>query len=378
MSESVDDYLPIAKPDLTGNELQYVIDAVESSWISSAGSYVDAFEARFTEFTHSSFGVACCNGTAALHLALLGLGIGPGDEVIVPTLTYVASVNAIVHAGATPVLVDSEPQTWNLDPGKIPELISDRTKAIVAVHLYGVPADMGAIMKVAAAHGLYVIEDAAEAHGATVDGRPVGSIGHVGTFSFYGNKILTTGEGGMTVTQDPEIARLMRLFRGQGQDPQRRYWFGVVGYNYRITNVQAAIGLAQLERIDGLLEARGRIGSWYRQRLQAIPGVRIQHPHAGTEAVDWLMSVTVDGSSAESRRNLQQRLADRGIETRPIFFPMHTMPVYSSPEYAARFPEAGFPVAEAVAAGGLSLPTWVGMTEGDVERVCSELSRAID
>ena len=219
--------IPVAAPVLGGREREYVLDCLDTTWISSTGKYVTAFEEGFAEFCGVPHAVACCNGTVAVHLALLAAGVGPGDEVIVPTLTYVASVNPVVYAGATPVFVDAEPATWNMDPAAVAAAVTARTKAIVAVHLYGHPADMDPILATAREHGIFVVEDAAEAHGAEYKGRRAGGLGDVATFSFYGNKIITTGEGGMVTTDDEALAARIRQLRGQGQDPERRYWFPV-------------------------------------------------------------------------------------------------------------------------------------------------------
>ena len=266
--------IPVAAPVLAGREREYVLDCLDTTWISSTGRYVTAFEEGFAEFCGMRHAIGCCNGTVAVHLALLAAGVGPGDEVIVPTLTYVASANPILYQGATPVFVDSEPETWNMDPEAVASAITPRTKAIVVVHLYGHPADMDPIVAVAREHGVAVVEDAAEAHGAEYKGRRAGALGDVATFSFYGNKIITTGEGGMVLCDDDAVATLVRQLRGQGQDPQRRYWFPIVGFNYRMTNVAAAIGLGQLEMIDWHLERRREIAAWYAEELDGVPGVR--------------------------------------------------------------------------------------------------------
>ncbi|HEX5576551.1 MAG TPA: DegT/DnrJ/EryC1/StrS aminotransferase family protein, partial [Gemmatimonadales bacterium] len=230
-------FIPVAAPMLVGNEKAYVLDCLDSSWISSAGQYVSRFEAAFADFCGVKHAVACCNGTAALHVALSALGVGPGDEVIVPTLTFVATANAVIQCGARPVFVDSEPETWNIDPALIEAKITPRTKGIIVVHLYGHPAEMESIVSTARRHGLFVVEDAAEAHGAEHNGRRVGSLGDVGIFSFFGNKIITTGEGGMVTTSDDTLAARVRQLKAQGIDPNRRYWYPVIGYNYRMTNV---------------------------------------------------------------------------------------------------------------------------------------------
>ncbi|WP_281405358.1 DegT/DnrJ/EryC1/StrS family aminotransferase [Methylosinus sporium] len=259
---------------LDGNEMQYVRECLESTWISSHGKFIDAFERRFAELCGVEHAIACNNGTTALHLALVSLGVGAGDEIIVPDLTYVATANCVRYCNADPVFVDCEPRTFNIDPAAIEAKITPRTKGIIVVHLFGQPCDMDEIQKIADAHGLFIVEDAAEAHGAKYKGRPVGSLGKCATFSFFGNKIVTTGEGGAVVTDDDELASRLRLLRGQGMDPERRYWFPVIGYNYRMTNIAAAIGLAQLERVDRALAFRRRLSAWYDEALADVDVIR--------------------------------------------------------------------------------------------------------
>ena len=246
----------VAEPTLGGNERKYVLDCLDTNWISSNGKYIGMLESAFAEFCGSKHAIACNNGTTSLHLALVAMGLEPGDEVIIPTVTYIATANCVRYCHATPVLVDVEPGTLNVDPAAIEKAITPKTKGIIPVHLYGYPADMDAINAIAQRHGLFVLEDAAEAHGATIGGRRVGSMGTAASFSFFGNKIVTTGEGGMLTTDDDDLAARMRLLRGQGMDPKRRYWFPVVGYNYRMTNIQAAIGLGQMERVSEKLAKR--------------------------------------------------------------------------------------------------------------------------
>jgi len=289
------DRIFVASPALHGRELDYVTEAVESTWISSHGRFIDAFEREFADFCQTKHAITTNNGTTALHLALVGLGIGPGDEVLVPTVTYIATANAVTYCGATPVLVDVLPGTLNIDPEAARAAITERTRAIIPVHLYGEAADMDAVTSLAFEHGLYVVEDAAEAHGARFEGRPVGGFGHAGMFSFFGNKIITTGEGGMIVTNDDEYAARIRLYRGQGMDPTRRYWFPVVGYNYRMTNVQAAIGLAQFERVEAALARRAEVRARYDELLEPLLSTRLERPPADprTTRVDWLYNVFV-------------------------------------------------------------------------------------
>ena len=364
--------IPVSAPDLSGNEAAYVQECLASTWISSKGDFLERFEQRFAEFCGARFAIACNNGTSALHLALLALGVGAGDEVIVPTLTYVASANAVRYCNATPRFVDSLPGTWNLDPADVARKIGPRTKAIMPVHLFGAPAALGPLAGLAAEHGLAVVEDAAEAHGALHQGRMVGPLGNVGTFSFYGNKIVTTGEGGMVVTNDPALCDALRLYKGQGQDPDRAYRFPVVGFNYRMTNVQAAIGLAQMESVEAKLAARARVAARYRSRLEGR--LTLQATSPGDVNANWMVVALLPGGGEAERDGVAALLAGDGVETRPVFYPLHSQPPYLPHE-----PDpGGYPVAVDVAARGLCLPTWGGLADGDVDYVCERLLAAVE
>ena len=363
-------WIPVASPSLIGNERAYVLDCLESSRISSVGEYVERFESEFAAFCGVRHAVACCNGTAALHLSLLAFDVRAGDEVIVPTLTFVATANAVTYCGATPVFVDSEPSTWCLDPAEVEAKITPRTRGVIAVHLYGHPANMDAINDIARRHGLFVIEDAAEAHGASWKGRMAGSLGDIGTFSFYGNKTLTTGEGGMVVTDDDALAERVRLYRGQGMDPLRRYWFPVVGYNYRMTSLVAAVGVAQLERVDWLLARRIEIAQWYREELANTGGLTWQFVDPRASHAYWMFTVLLADDPPQTPEESIAAMERHGIETRPAFPPMHTLPPY--------FERDGhYPVAESIARRGMSLPTWAGLSRDDVVRVCAALERSV-
>ncbi len=359
------DFIPISKAVLTGNELAYVTDCVQSTWVSSVGRYLTAFEDAFAKFCGTEHAVACSNGTTALHLALLALGVKAGDEVLVPTLTYVATANAVVYCGGRPVFVDGEPDTWNMDPARIEALITPRTKGIIVVHLFGHPVDMDPILEIARRRGLFVLEDAAEAHGAVYKGRRVGSIGEMATFSFFGNKIITTGEGGMITTNDRALADECRRLRNHGMDPKRKYWFATVGFNYRLTNMAAALGLAQLEKIDWHLEQRQDIARWYREFLAAVPGLAWQPEKAWARHVWWLFTVVLDESIPLGRFDVLAGLKERGIEGRQIVYPIHELPPYQDASHAGRFP-----VAERVVNRGVHLPTWSGLTREQVRYVC--------
>jgi perosamine synthetase len=363
--------IPVAKPRLAGNERKYVLDCVDSSWISSVGKYIGAFEETFAKFCGVKHAISANNGTTALHLALVGLGLQPGDEVIIPTVTYIATANAVRYCGATPVLADVRQETMNLDPADIERRITPRTKGIIPVHLYGHPADMNAINDIARRHKLWVVEDAAEAHGAEVSGRKVGALGTCATFSFFGNKIITTGEGGMVTTDDDELAARLRLFRGQGMDLARRYWFPVVGYNYRMTNIQAALGVAQMETVEQSISDRDRLAAWYNTALAHLQS-QIILPSCSSWArqVFWMYTVFLREGGQERRDAVMRSLDEAGIETRPVFYPMHVLPPYRQ--------ESSFPVADVWSQRGINLPTHQELTQDDVRRIADAIGRALD
>jgi perosamine synthetase len=362
------EFIPISNPALVGNELKYVTDCIQTSWISSVGTYVQRFEEAFAGFCGTEHAVTCSNGTTALHLALLALGVEPGDEVIVPTLTYVATANAVVYCGAKPMFVDSESETWNMNPAQVEALITPRTRGIIVVHLFGHPVDMDPVLDIAHRHGLFVLEDAAEAHGAEYKGQRAGSIGDVATFSFFGNKIITTGEGGMVTTNDSALADEVRRLKNHGMDPHRKYWFPTIGYNYRLTNVASAIGLAQMEKIDWHLEQRQQIASWYREFLAGVHGLTWQAEKEWARHVWWLFTVVMDDNIPLSRFDVLAGLKDRGVEGRQIVYPIHQLPPYYDSAHEGRFS-----VADRTVARGLHLPTWSGLTREQVAHVCDSL-----
>ena len=361
-------FIPVNNPIMDGNERAYVMDCLDSSWISSSGKYIDQFEEAFARFCNSKHAIACSNGTSALHLALLALGVSPGDEVIVPTLTFIASANAVAYCGATPVFTDSEPETWNMDPALLESKVTSRTKGIIVVHFRGHPADMDPILEVARRHGLFVVEDAAQSHGAEYKGKKTGTMGDIGAFSFFGNKIVTTGEGGMIVTDNDDLADQMRLLRNQGMVNTNRYWHPVVGYNYRMTNVAAAIGLAQLEKIGKQLEGRSNAASWYQKYLHGHPGMQWQADKVWAKRVWFLFTLVLDRGAGSVREDLIPYLLQHGIDTRPVYFPLHTMP-----PYAEKSGIDGFPVASRVSQKGINLPTWAGVAEEDIRYICEKI-----
>jgi len=366
-------YIPVAVPCFLGNEKKYVNDCLDSTWISSNGKFIQEFEDSFAKYMSSKQAIACCNGTVALHLPLLALGVKPGDEVLLPSFTYIATANAIKYCGATPVFVDCLPDTWNMDPGDMKKKITSRTKGVIPVHLYGNPCDMEAIMEGAQENNLFVIEDAAECHGAEYKGKKAGSIGDVGTFSFFGNKIITTGEGGMVITNNDQLASDMRLLKGQGMSSEKRYWFDVTGYNYRMTNIEAAIGLAQLENIETLIKERMKVADWYMTDLQAEfkDGLlKYQKVTPGAKNVWWMFSVLLEEKAGMDRDEFMKKLLEDGIETRPLFYPMHIMPPFYDEN-------ANCPVAEDISRRGLNLPTHALLTREDVSFICGRIKEYI-
>lgn len=363
--------IPVAVPNLGGKEKEYVNQCLDSTWISSAGEFIGKFESAFARFCGVRHAVAINNGTTAIHLALVALGISEGDEVLIPTLTYIATANAVAYCNATPVLIDSEAGTMNIDAASLEAKITPRTKAIIVVHLYGHPVDMDPVLEVAKRHGLRVIEDAAEAHGALYKGKPVGGIGDCATFSFFGNKIVTTGEGGMVTTDDDDLAARLRLYRGQGMDPKRRYWFPVVGFNYRMTNVAAAIGLAQMERVDDALATRQRVASWYAEAFASHTNL-VETPFVADYAkhVYWMYTVLLKGVNEEERDRVMVLMDQDGVETRPVFYPMHVLPPYLQEG-------SEFPVANDQARRGINLPTHSSLENTDIDRIVASLASAM-
>lgn len=359
--------IPIYKPSLDGNEKKYLNECLESTWISSKGRFIAEFERRFAQYTDVKHAASVCNGTVALHLALVALGIGPGDEVIVPTLTYISSANAIAYTGATPVFVDSSKSTWQMDPDDVVRKITSKTKAVMAVHLYGHPCDMEALTSIARDKSLFLVEDCAEAFGARYKGRHVGTFGDIATYSFYGNKTITSGEGGMVVSNDETLYNRSVHFKEQGLAMYRQYWHDVIGYNYRMTNICAALGLAQLERADSLLAKKREIAKSYREGLAGLP-VTFHDETVNVHHSFWMCSILVEDPSY--RDPLRVALESAGIETRPLFYPIHTMPMYAS-KYRR------LPVAESLGWRGINLPSWPGLGDEHIHFIINEIKGAL-
>lgn len=357
--------IPIYQPDLGGNEKKYVNECLDTSWISSRGRFVNEFENQFASRIGVEHAASVSNGTVALHLALMALGIGPGDEVIVPTLTYIASANAIAYTGATPVFVDSVCETWQIDPEDVRRHITPRTRAIMPVHLYGQACDMDALITLAREHRLFIVEDCAEAFGTLYKGRHVGTFGDLSTFSFFGNKTITTGEGGMVVSNDKTLIERASHLKGQGLAAHREYWHDVVGYNYRMTNIQAAIGLAQLERADEFIARKRGLAALYKESLSGLP-VEVHAEAPDTVHSYWMISILVE--RADQRDLLRQHLAEAGIETRPLFYPIHTMPMFAK-NYRKH------QVAEDLAWRGINLPSWPGLSAEHIASVTASINK---
>ena len=358
--------VPLVQPVLDGNELEYVTDCINTGWISSQGKYVRQFEELFRNYVGSPQALAVSNGTVALHLALVTLGIGPGDEVIVPDLTFIAPVNAVLYVGATPVLVDIDQHTMTMNMDAAEQAVTSSTRAIIPVHLYGHPADMGRVMALAQQHDLFVIEDCAEALGSLYQGVHVGNFGHAAIFSFFGNKTITTGEGGMLLFNDTAMFERACILRDHGMSKERRYWHDQVGYNYRMTNIQAAIGVAQMERIGEFIERKRWNAEQYRLRLSGKVGLQLFGEVGDVVNSYWFYTVVLPPRLAEKRDEIIGKMLKNGVEVRPTFYPIHRMPPYES------FVAAGqkYPVSNTLADAGISLPSAVNMSEADIEKVC--------
>jgi len=355
--------IPVYKPSLSGNEKKYVNDCLDSEWISSKGKYISLFEDKFRNYVGVKYATAVSNGTAALHLALVTLGICEGDEVIVPTFTYIASVSSIVYTGATPVFVDSDKSDWQMSIEDLKAKITPKTKAIMVVHLYGHPNKMDEIMKIANDNNLLVIEDCAESFGSTYKGKHTGTFGNIAAFSFYGNKIITTGEGGMMVTNDYSLYNKAYHLKMHGVSSEHYYWHDVIGYNYRMTNICGALGLAQLERADEVIEQKKQLAKKYNELLAGLP-LTFQPELEGTTNAHWMFTILVN--TAKTRDELRDYLDTKSIETRPTFYPVHTMPMFSNQHNK-------FPIAEDIALRGINLPSYPTISNEDLNYICNEI-----
>jgi perosamine synthetase len=355
--------IPIYQPRLDGNEKKYVNECLDTNWISSRGDFIQKFENAFSKYIGVNHSTAVCNGTVALHLGLVTLGIGPGDEVIVPSFTYIASVSSIIYTGAKPVFVDSLETTWQMDAKDVKRKITEKTKAIMAVHIYGHPCEMDEIKKIAKERNLFLIEDCAESVGAKYKGKNTGTFGDISCFSFYGNKTITTGEGGMLCTNDETLYDRAYHFKMHGLAKYREYWHDVIGYNYRMTNICAAIGLGQLETVEKRIVEKRDIAKRYIERLKNVPvevhkeGENVMHGY-------WMFSILAENPTV--REKLRYHLSNDGIETRPTFYPVHTMPMFSN-----KFQK--LPIAEKIGWNGINLPSYPGLTDEEIEYNCNSI-----
>lgn len=363
-------FIPVAEPDLRGNELKYLTRCIKTNWISSNGGYVSEFADKFAKYCGVKYGVSVSSGTAALHLALAAIGVGAGDEVLMPGLTFVATANAVLYCGGKPVFVESDAKTWCLDPRDIEKKITKKTKAIIPVHLYGHPAEMNSILRIAKKHNLAVIEDAAEAHGALYHGKRVGGFGEIACFSFFGNKTITTGEGGMIVTGSQELAEKVRYLRDGGRDRSiNAYYHTELGYNYALTNLQAAVGVAQLERINTFITRKRKIASIYKKEFNGFDRLVFSPEAAGVKNTYWMSSVVLTEKNNITRDHLIEDLSNKGIQTRPFFYPLHKLPYIKL--------KTKLPIAEYLANNGINLPSGVTLTDDDVFYVAKTLKEIL-
>jgi len=361
----------IAVPDVGEKELEYVTDAVKSTFISSVGPYVQKFEESFSRYCGAKYGIATTSGTTALHLALATLGVKENHEVIIPDLTMIATSNSVRYCGAKPVLVDSEPYTWNMNPEKIREKITKKTRAIMPVHLYGHPCDMDPILELAREHDLFVIEDAAEAHGAEYKGRKAGCLADMGCFSFYSNKIIACGEGGMIVTDNEELAENARKLKDQGFEKNKRFWHREIGFNYRMSNLHAAIGLAQLEKIEHYINVRRTNAALYNSILKDVEGITRPPEAEWAKNVYWMYSVLVEDNFEMTRNELTVFLREKRIDSRTFFYPIHSQPAYSD-----LYQNESYPVAEDLSKKGINLPSGNTLTKSEVTEVAQAIISA--
>lgn len=354
--------IPIYKPYLGKEESELVLDCMESTWISSQGAYIQNFEEKVQEYTGAAHAITTSNGTVAIHLAMLALDIGPGDEVITTNFTYVASSNSILYVGANPVFVDIDPQTWNLDPTQIEKKITERSKAILYTNVYGAPADYNRLKKLADKHNLYLIEDAAESFGATYGDKMSGTLGDISTYSFFGNKTITTGEGGMVLTPHKELSEKIRILKNQGNSETVRYYHDVLGYNYRMTNIQAAIGVAQLNKIDAILKMKRSIQTKYEEGLKDL--VHFQKVEEGSTSSFWMCSLV--SNSIDEKEKIRVALDKENIETRPFFTPIDELPFYEAVDDC--------PISKKISALGINLPSFPGI-EAEEQDLIIEIIR---
>ena len=368
-------FIPVNEPLLNGNEKKYLNECIDSGWISSEGPFVKQFEDNFSTAVNRRHGVAVCNGSVALDVAILALNLPKGSEVILPTFTIISCAAAIVRAGLIPVVVDSDPFTWNMDIEQVKEKINSKTKAIMVVHIYGLPVDMDPILELAKENNLKIIEDAAEVIGQTYKGKPCGSFGDISTFSFYPNKHITTGEGGMIVTNDENLAEKSRSLRNLCFKPGKRFVHDELGFNFRMTNIQAAVGLAQLERLRETVVKKRYIGKLYTKLLQDLTSIQL--PVSKTEYANniyWVYGLILNESIPFDAQEIMKKLAEEGIGTRPFFWCMHEQPVFRK---MGLHKDESYPVAQNLARRGFYIPSGLALSEGQIEQVAKVLRKIL-
>jgi len=366
--------IPVNQPLLNGRERELVAQCIATGWISSDGPFVQEFEKLFSNYIGVDYGVAVCNGTAALETALYAAGVNNGDEVILPAFTIISCALAVIRLGAVPVLLDAEPDTWNMDVSQLESRITSRTKVIMPVHIYGHPVDMDPLLAIAKRYNLIVVEDAAEAHGAEYLGRKCGSLGHISAWSFYANKIITTGEGGMVLTSDKKMAERASSYRNLCFNPSRRFYHTELGHNFRMTNLQAAIGVAQMERIEEFVQIKRRLGAHYREGLSQIEGIKYQIEKSWAKMVYWMYCIEIDPLLGMDAEQMMIELGKRGIGTRPFFIGMHEQPVFRD---LGLFAGECYPITERISRQGLYLPSGLSLTEREIDEVVESVSEIV-
>jgi perosamine synthetase len=368
-------FIPVNEPLLNGNEKKYLNECIDTGWISSEGPFIKKFEELFAKKVGRKYGIAVCNGSVALDAAVLALGIGKDDEVIMPSFTIISCAAAIIRAGAKPVLVDSDPDTWNMNVDELEDKITPKTRAIMIVHIYGLPVDINPVLSLANKYELKIIEDAAEMHGQTYYNAPCGSFGDVSTFSFYPNKHITTGEGGMIVTDDEALAEKCRSLRNLCFKPEKRFLHDELGYNFRMTNLQAALGLAQLERLDEFVNRKRRMGDLYTRLLQSVPNIQLPISNTSySENIYWVYGILLHKSIPITAEEAMRQLGLQGIGTRPFFYPMHMQPVFHK---MGLFTGEKYPNAEHLAEKGFYIPSGLALTDAQIERVAQAVNKLI-
>lgn len=367
--------IPVNEPNLSGNELKYLQECIETGWVSSDGPFIKKFEQCFADYIGSRYGIAVSSGTAALETALYAAGVEPGDEVILPSFTIISCAIAILRLGATPVLVDIEPETWNMDTQQVKAKITDKTKVIMPVHIYGHPVDMDPLLELAQQHQIFILEDAAEVHGAEYKGRKCGAMGDLSAFSFYANKLVTTGEGGMVLTNNEAFAQRAQSYRNLCFKPEARFLHDEIGYNFRMTNLQAAIGVAQVEKLEETVRFKRQMGKLYRERLEQVEGIRFQIEKEWAKSVYWMYSVILDEQLGITAQQAMEQLKKQHIGTRPFFKGLHAQPVLLEKGY---FQREQYPNTDFAYQYGFYLPSGMTLDESKIDQVCHALQKILE